>query len=277
MKRLLSLVPAAVIALAGSAMSADLPARTAVAPPLAPAFTWTGFYVGANAGYAWNEGRSRFGYLFNDVDDAEIAQFNASGIVPAHLGRNKGGFAGGGQLGYNQQIGQLVLGLEADLQYLGARQRSGHVGFAADDFGAVTVTTTARSSIDWLGTLRGRLGFAVDRTLFYATGGLAFGRTGSRTTIGAIGVQDGDVFAGSWGGARTRNSLGWTVGGGVEHALTNNLTIKAEYLYYDLGDSRHAVSGVSTDPTDGFRGADVRRKSNGSLVRAGLNWKFATF
>ncbi|SEG36240.1 outer membrane protein [Bosea lathyri] len=278
MKRLLSLLPAAVIFLGSPALSADLPTRNAVAPPpLAPAFTWTGFYVGANAGYSWNESRSRFGYLFGGADDVDIAQFNASGIVPGQLGRSKGGFIGGAQLGYNRQLGQIVLGVEADLQYLRARQRSGHLAFTADGDDAVTVATTAQSSIDWLGTLRGRVGFAADRTLYYATGGLAFERTSSRATISAVGVQDGDFYAGVWSGARNRNSLGWTVGGGIEHALTDNLTIKAEYLYYDLGRSRYAVSGYATDPTDDFRGANVRGRTNGSIMRAGLNWKFTTF
>jgi outer membrane immunogenic protein len=261
---------------ASAALSADLPSRSA-APPISapPAFTWTGFYVGANAGYSWNKSRTQYGYSL--ANTADFADFNAARVVPQQLSRDSDGFLGGGQLGYNHQIGQFVLGVEADLQYLGARRQAAYATTQSDAVGTATVTTGTRSSIDWLGTARGRAGVAFDRVLMFATGGLAFGRSADRTTITAAGFDDDGSFIGVWSGQRSGTRVGWSLGGGVEYALTQNLTLKAEYLYYDLGNARHSVAGLSTDPDDEFLGAQARRKINGSVVRAGLNWKFSTY
>lgn len=276
MKHVLALSVVAGLACAGAALAADLPNRSPAAPaPVAPAFTWTGFYVGANAGYGWSESRTRYDYVI--ANPAELPEFHALGLVPGRLGRNGEGFIGGGQVGYNYQIGQFVVGVEADIQYLDARQRSAHVTTISDEFGAGAVATTAQSSIDWLGTLRARAGYAFDRTLVYATGGLAYGHAKDSTAIAAAAVdQDGPMF-GLWSGRRSRTSVGWTLGAGVEYAVTDNLTLKAEYLYYDLGRSRYGVAGVVSDPDDEFRGANARRDTSGSIVRAGLNWKFSAF
>lgn len=261
---------------ASAALSADLPNRSA-APPVAapPAFTWTGFYLGANAGYSWNRSQTRYGYSL--ANTADFAEFNAARLVPQQLGRDNDSFVVGGQLGYNHQIGWLVLGAEADLQYLGARQQAAYATTVTDGIGSATVTTGTRSSIDWLGTVRGRVGVAFDRVLVFATGGVAFGRSSDRTTITSVGFDDDGTFSGAWFGQQSGTRAGWTLGGGVEYALTQNVTLKAEYLYYDLGRAKHAVTGFSTDPDDEFLGANARRKVNGSIVRAGLNWKFSTY
>ena len=276
MKTLISVAAAAALFCGSAALAADLPSRKSVAPaPLPPAFSWTGFYVGGNAGYAWGENRTRYDYALTNT--ADFAEFNALGLVPQSLGRNGNGFIGGGQIGYNYQIGQLVLGAEADLQYLDMRQQSSWARTLSDATGAATVTTSARSSVDWLGTVRARAGYAFDRTLIYVTGGLAYGRTKDASTITSVGSDDDGNFAGLWTGRKAGTRAGWTLGGGIEYAITGNLTIKGEYLYYDLGRSKYLLSGSATDPDDEFLGANVRRKTNGSIVRAGLNWKFSTF
>jgi len=133
-----------------AASAADLPSRFAAPAPViaaVPAFTWTGFYVGVNAGYGWNT---------ND-DDVVIG-----GVV--FEGDDEGGFVGGAQVGYNHQVGSFVFGAEADIQYA-------DIG-GDNDFGGVLDDDDSDS---WFGTVRARAGVAFDRALIYATGGLAYG------------------------------------------------------------------------------------------------------
>jgi len=148
------------------------------------------------------------------------------------LGLEPSGFIGGGQLGYNVQLdNNIVIGIEADIQ-----------GSDVSDtaFGV-------ESKMDYFGTVRGRIGYAFDHILPYFTGGWAWGH--NKVT---------DQFT----GFETSNTLsGWTIGGGVEYAFTNNWTVKAEYLYMDLG----------SDYYDSI-GADAGLTAN--VVRAGLNYKF---
>lgn len=150
--RLLALLAGtAVIALASTAVSAaDLPSRYAAPAPVvvaAPVFTWTGFYVGVNAGYGWN---------IND-DDVVV------GSVTYEVD-DEGGFIGGGQVGYNYQISSFVIGAEADIQYA-------DIG-GDNDFGGILDDGDNES---WFGTVRARGGVAFHRALIYATGGLAYG------------------------------------------------------------------------------------------------------
>src|SRR5919112_4218568 len=184
MKKML-LSATALVALTAAASAADLPIRSAPPAPIVaavPVFTWTGFYVGVNAGYGWNANDSiTVGGVRFDLDD-------------------EGGFVGGAQAGYNYQIGSFVVGLEGDIQYadFGGDDRFDFDGdgIADDDF----------NNSDWFGTVRARAGVAFDRALIYATGGFAF----------------------------ADDATGWTVGGGLEYAFTNNLSAKIEGLYVSL-------------------------------------------
>jgi outer membrane immunogenic protein len=185
-----------------------------MAPVYAPVFTWTGFYVGANAGYGWGN-------------------VNANGL--ANVG-DLDGFVGGGQVGYNYQMGQFVLGLEADLQ--GADLSSG------DNLGLVNVKT------EYFGTVRARVGVAFDRFMPYITGGWAYGNV--KSSIPAIGFSSDRSHTG-----------GFAVGGGLEYAVTNNIIAGVEYLYVDLGE-KSIVTAVGSDKV----GTDF------SVVRARLSYKF---
>jgi len=212
MKKIL-LSSVALLGLASGAMAADRPSRRAPAPIIAavPVFTWTGFYVGVNAGYGWNANDSiTVGGVRFDLDD-------------------EGGFVGGAQAGYNYQIGSFVVGLEGDIQYadFGGDDRFDfdRDGIADDDF----------NNSDWFGTVRARAGVAFDRALIYATGGFAF----------------------------ADDATGWTVGGGLEYAFTNNLSAKVEGLYVNL------------DQDDNFLGIDSDAEFG--VVRAGLNFRFGTY
>ncbi|GGK34744.1 outer membrane protein [Salinarimonas ramus] len=223
MKRLL-IASTALVAFTAAAVAADLPVRTEPAPfvPSAPpVFSWTGFYAGVNLGYGWGDFTGATGGVLFDEGD---------------------GFVGGGQLGYNVQFGSFVVGLETDLQWTNFEGGPAVPGALAG--------TVSEAQLDYFGTVRGRAGFALDRTLVFATGGLAYG--GADVTA----VVAGRTFSDD------QTHVGWTLGGGVEHAFTNNLTAKVEYLYTDLDDETYDL--------------DVQREAGleFSTVRAGVNYKF---
>ncbi|MFC0282649.1 outer membrane beta-barrel protein [Camelimonas abortus] len=239
-KILLAGVAAATMMAAGSAFAADLPSRkyAPVAPVVAaPVFTWTGFYVGVNAGYGWNTHKNDYGYLY----------------VPGYAylgygsGNNDGGFVGGGQIGYNYQIGQFVVGAEADIQYADLKQKQwGYAG----------------TGIEWFGTVRARAGVAIDRALLYVTGGFAYGGGGSDR--GYYGYNDFYY--------RSNNSdtkAGWVLGGGLEYAFTDNLTAKVEGLYVSLEKNKNAWY-IADDAWL----AGVNKRNEFGVVRVGLNYKF---
>ena len=246
MVRFLALATAGLIGLTAVASAADLPSRSAPAPaPLAIPYSWSGFYVGVNAGYGFS-------------DDAHRPSCAPACAPTPSLNTESDGFIGGGQVGYNQQIGRYLAGIETDIQYTGIGRT---VAGAAP--GALAYSATQR--LDYLGTLRARVGLVMDRVLVFATGGLAYGDVGLAQTT---------VFPGAtYAVASTRTEVGYAAGGGVEYGFTPNLTGKAEALYYDLG--RRRLSGPATPATGLIRGAAF--DTAGVVARAGLNYKFNLF
>jgi outer membrane immunogenic protein len=237
-----SLALAALLGTTALAAAADLPSRNYAPAPVyaAPIFTWTGFYVGVNAGYAGD----RFEY-----------PFAAPGVPLVGSAKlNSSGFIGGGQIGYNYQFaGSWVVGLEADLQYTNIEGKL-EANAAGGGFG---IGLTAGSQIDYLGTVRARLGYSLfDRALVYVTGGYAYGRVKSE-----LGVNLG---GGGLGVSISNNNSGWTAGAGVEYALTPNWSFKTEYLYVDLGNKNLFAAP----------GFGISVKSTAHIVRAGLNYRF---
>lgn len=211
-------------ALSSAALAADLPnikGPPAFAPPPPPAFTWTGFYIGANVGYDW---------AYDQVTDVDAWDYYDGAIGP---GVHPNGVTGGGQIGYNWQFTPLfVAGVEAEGGYIslhgsadfcsGAGQhcdpeQSINGGSLPDDY--------ANVSGGAYGAVTGKLGFTLNRVLFYAKGGVAFGD---------FQVSFSSPFL-VGGGASNQVNVGWTVGGGVEYALDPNWSIKAEYDFYDFG------------------------------------------
>jgi outer membrane immunogenic protein len=239
MKKIL-LASVALFGFAGVASAADLPARVAPAAPMiaaVPVFTWTGFYVGVNAGYGWNTNDERY-------YDTTL------GIVVDNS--SDGGFVGGGQIGYNMQFGSFVVGVETDLQYadIGGSNNTYVGGVYYGD----------RSGDAWFGTVRARAGVAFDRALIYATGGFAYGDVGHGSST------FGDPLLGTYYASNDDVNTGWTLGGGVEYAFTNNLTMKVEGLYVNL-DTENNYTGIYAD----------RDNAEFGVVRAGLNFKFGTY
>jgi outer membrane immunogenic protein len=267
-KILLSGIAALAAVASGVAFAADLPSRNSapLAPVyVAPAFTWTGFYAGVNAGYGFgasNEAKTTGSTGFSGLI--------GPGIAPGALKVDGDGFVGGGQIGYNVQMNQLVYGVEADIQYIDNKKSSSFIG--APILGT-QLNTSAESELRYFGTVRARLGYTpMDRFLVYATGGLAYGDV--RTTTSVVGVQ---APALAWAGSKSETRVGYTVGGGVEYALTNNWTLKGEYLYYDLGKSNVAALGNgAVRSVAALNGVDYlsRVETKGHIVRAGLNYKF---
>ncbi|MCA0407014.1 MAG: porin family protein [Proteobacteria bacterium] len=206
-------IGAALFATAASAADLGYKKQAPVSYTRAPAFTWTGFYAGGNLGYGFGSVHGRSGGAFKDP----------SGVI------------GGGQIGYNYQMGQTVLGVETDLQATGIRASNTAAGVAG-----------AKVSQPYLGTVRVRAGYAVDRFLPYLTAGFAYG--GMHYKVPGV-------------GASTTTNYGWTAGGGVEYAFTNNITAKVEGLYVDLA-SKSALNNA------------VKGGAREGIVRTGLNYKF---
>jgi outer membrane immunogenic protein len=251
------------LGMAGAALAADLPSRNFAPAPMssfaAPSFTWTGIYGGVNAGYAWAGER---GNSFSIPAGTFSTDPTVSGTVTYDSRSNRGGFTGGGQLGYNHQIDQFVVGVEMDIQHVGLR-RSNASPLVSPGFPASYTPPPISGGVDWYGTLRGRAGYAFDRTLVYGTGGLAYGN-----------ANDNRVFPFS---KRNDTRIGWAAGAGVDHAIADNVILGLEGMYVDLqrsgrtGNGGSYVAGGTTVPVT------VNRKDNSNqfgVLRARMNYKF---
>ncbi|MBZ0215997.1 MAG: outer membrane beta-barrel protein, partial [Fimbriimonadaceae bacterium] len=224
---------------------------------------WTGIYLGLNAGYQWGNA---------DLDVTHRPSQAAFGANPYSVNHDPDGFLGGVQAGYNWQSDMFVFGVEADIQFMNAdssRTTTPLILFGgAPQAGSFAIS---RSELNALGTLRARVGAAMDRNLFYLTGGLAFGQVEdfSRAQYGG-GVGNAFNYIATTDSWRT----GWTIGAGFERAIDDNWTVKAEYLHYDLGE--HSVTGLPVAPNPPFNTNNIWDVS-GDIARIGLNYKFRTY
>jgi outer membrane immunogenic protein len=283
--------------MAVAAQAADLPRRTmAPAPYVAavPVFTWTGFYVGVNAGYGWSDNGQDDRFRLGSGD---VFTGSAPGTVSFRTNNDESeGFLGGAQVGYNWQFTPgtgFVVGVEADIQGIDLDRDNGTSAFTFDPSGVGTGLTNANfvavrnsaSSLDYFGTIRGRLGYAFDRFMIYGTGGFAYGG-GDRNNGCPTFVNGNNVsrFCDN-GGDDTR--WGYAVGGGFEWALpvstvsffgSTAVTFGVEGLYVNLDDDNgndrlagfNAVTGNPVFVSS--RGGD--NETDFGLVRAKLNFKF---
>ena len=226
------LATAAIGALTVAASAADLPGRSAAVAP-APMFTvlnWTGFYVGAQIGYA----------------SERVTGTNATAalLLPDPGTTTPAGVVGGLHAGYNYQTGALVLGIEGDIEATGLSKST--------LTSSLTRFHTAKA--DWQGSIRGRVGYAFDRALIYATGGVAFQEL--KESIGNVGAAPYHSFS--------NQRAGWTLGGGLEYAVTNNWSVRAEYRYTDFGKSTN-IGGINSGNISNARE---------NAFRLGLSYKF---
>ena len=176
------------------------------------------------------------------------------------------GFIGGGQIGFNWQMNNFVLGIEADASYIGGSASRNLTNFTVINPADVFTTTTENR---FFGTLRPRVGLAVDRALFYVTGGLAVTSTRFTDSFGSF----GNTVVATVSSNTTR--VGWTVGGGMEYAFTNNWSVKGEYLYADIGDFTQSIPSC-TGLFICAVGSDisVTHRYTENIGRLGLNYKF---
>jgi outer membrane immunogenic protein len=216
---------------ASGAQAADLPARMPAKAPVyapPPPFSWTGLYVGGNLGWGWANGDGTIAF------GGPTSGFSGSGD----------GFLGGGQIGYNWQTGNVVFGVETDFQ-----GSAGSSDITATP-GAATITGTAKNP--WFGTIRGRLGYAFDRSMLYATGGAVYGKNTFEGTNSVTGPFSSSATYWSW-----------TVGAGYEAMLWDRWSAKIEYLYVGT------PSDTATPP-----GTSIDGDAHANIVRVGLNYHF---
>ena len=265
---------------------ADLPSFKGPAPLLvSPPPLWTGLHAGVNVGGSFDvnaRSHSVAADLFDDFNPAAAGAAAAASVAREAEG-TYANLIGGGQFGYDHQFSNnMIAGAEADLQ--GAPGSSPAIAFqsaATDPIGTPTTMLTSgqfRHSLDWLGTLRGRIGIlATPALLVYGSGGLAYGGV-SLSTAYATADLAGVYGAGSGYASHSDARLGWTGGGGVEWMFAPAWSAKLEYLYTDLGTASANTVVAGTNSTTGAAGyayaASTTYRFTSNLVRAGLNYHF---
>ena len=229
------LLASALCVLPFAASAADLPVKAPYRAVQPVPFTWTGLYIGASGGLITQ------GTTGTDLDGFWDTAGDQYGIT------GHGGIFGI-NVGYNYQMGNIVLGLEADI-----------AASSLDNSLTTAGGLGLSSKLNSLGTVRGRIGYAFDRALLYATGGFAYGHVENNAY---------STFTTSHNSSTSGFQTGWTVGGGLEYAFTNNWTVRVEGLYVDLSTTTGSIS------TDGSVGCRFGFKNTYSLARLGVNYKF---
>jgi outer membrane immunogenic protein len=288
MKKLLTSF-AAFTALTAAASAADLPRRAA--PPVfvpVPVFTWTGFYAGFNAGYGFDASSNNQATVIGVNGASTLVLPGTTAVVAFGNGQSNDGFVGGGQVGYNYQFtpgSGVVVGIEADAQYVDFGRERNRFSATGPLAAQQVFNPAGVSGLDYFGTVRGRLGYAFDRVLFYGTGGFAYGSGGGRD----FGLPN-----------RSRDDFqtGWAAGGGIEYALPTDsflnffrssaVTLKVEGLYVNLDQGNrnngafaiNNAGAVITTASPGVvlvSGGTQVRNTEFAVVRAGLNYKFGSY
>jgi outer membrane immunogenic protein len=265
----------------GSACAADLAARPYTKAPtmVAEVYNWTGFYVGGEVGWEGSrqDGRSDplpAGFGAPPIAGAGLAGF---GLLPTNHGLNRDGVIGGIYLGYNWQVGHTVFGLEGDVNYLDRSGSSTQTLFATFSGTPTARDATINLSADtrWIGTVRGRIGYAWDRFMVYGTGGVAF--TEAQYSIKVVSAAVGGLN----GGPPTsigfsQDKVGYAAGAGVEWMFAPNWIGRLEYMHYGFGGSNGVlpiVIGTCTAAVN-CRFAASTSDLNINSVRVGLSYKF---
>jgi outer membrane immunogenic protein len=268
MKKLILALSAVALSAVG-ASAADMAVKAL--PMAAPiAYTWSGWYVGVNAGGAWNDGRDDVfpTGCFLIVGGCGGALTN-NPLRSDSLRLNGAGFTGGAQAGYNWQRERWVFGIEGDINYNGINDGNATNRPLVAPLGGNFVHTES-DRMGWFGTLRGRVGMTITPSfLLYGTGGLAFGQVKSASAV-AFTITP-DTYAGSIDQTRA----GWTLGAGGEWMIAPRWSIKAEYLYVDLGKASYTnacVTGCGAFVPPPSYETDLRVREN--IVRVGLNYHF---
>jgi outer membrane immunogenic protein len=245
-------------------LAADL-ALKAPPPPPAPVANWTGFYVGVNGGWIGSED-THIDNTATQTAPGGLLTAIGIGAIPNSIGTTNNGGLVGGTLGYNWQVTPLwLVGVEGDIDWVSAKDHT-----AVGPFTAVDPTiTTVSTQVEWLSTVRGRLGYTpAANALLYVTGGLAVGE--HRLGIAAFSPTVVPVLNAA--STTQSTSTGWTIGGGLEWKVAPQWSVKAEYLWVDLGNLNSTINynfpGVTSSLT-----AHVHNDSY-NIARAGINYTF---
>lgn len=238
----------------------------ALAQSAAPPAKWAGWYAGLNVGYGWDSDGSASVWGWNAGNQAALA----SGLRPTMMKSDRNGVLGGGQVGYNMQRDALVYGLEADFSGLDSYGSATYRNAAPFGTSPAGERSYFQHDLDWLGTVRGRVGWAMGPSLLYATGGYAYGDV--RTRAEFDGTTDSAV---SYAGDHDRVASGWAAGAGVEYKLGqfyrfSNSSVRVEWLYYDLGHANYTAFPQAAVP--GAYAIDA--PTAGNIIRVGFNVGF---
>ncbi len=245
---------------------------TPVLAQQAPAWNWTGAYAGLNGGFGG--GNSKYPFSGTSVTSSGESDAVGANAVGGQFRQSTSGALGGVQIGYNYEMpnGWLV-GLETDID---ASDIGGRADFYGQDSLGNGYSGAVKSKIDYLGTVRARVGQAMfgGRFLPYVTGGFAYG--GVKTSAGyACAACVGGGSAGTGFSTPTQGVTGWTAGAGAEYAMTSHLSFKVEYLYADFGTRTVDIgSGEFTGPGVNLYNASVLEKNDANVVRVGFNYRF---
>ncbi len=259
---------------------------------------WNGPYAGFSAGYSTRNAETDFHYTsydnlndpfgFEDIfgpggplnvdNGTAVASAIERNFLPASIGdTSTDDFTFGVQAGYNYLAENILLGCEIDINLVGDDLVAGFNSEIDEDGISVTTEATQESSVDWLSTVRGRLGIAaLDKMIVYTTGGLAYGSVSASMSGATIdnkapnGIEDTSPYFGSYDEIRA----GYTVGAGVEYAVADNISLKGEYLYYDLGTATYDLVPQNDTAAEQGLNASASHKFDGSLIRIGLNYHF---
>jgi outer membrane immunogenic protein len=228
---------------AGAAAAADLPSAKYLpkAPPLPAFYNWTGFYVGGQVGYSWGTDTTQ------ELLTANRGFINEFEYHPESV-------IGGAHAGFNYQMGSIVVGIEGDVEGMNARSGFHDPSLVRSPFDPGGLV---RVKQDWQASVRARLGYAFDRFMIYGTGGAAFTELDYTYFNPLAGFGESGTFS------RT----GWTVGGGVNYAITNNLILGASYRYTDYGKFDYVASSA-------FLGLTAAQNPTTHTVRASVAYKF---
>lgn len=254
------------------------------APAIAADTGWTGFYVGANGGYGWNDATLSDAPGDQNTATVFLGQPN---VASSSASFGSKGWLGGVQAGYDWQLNQRWLaGVEADFDWSDIAGNGSAPTMVV--FGNEVATLNASQKVEWFGTLRARIGYlATPDLLLFATSGLAYGKVSESASIvlppGASNSQGnfgtgyacGGIYGDStcFAGAGSRTSAGWTAGAGAEYRFSQHATVKLEYLYVDLGTNDFPISAAHP----GALKPSVLNASSETafnVVRVGVNYRF---
>ena len=248
-------------------------------------FNWAGPYAGLNAGDAQNNNKTKYNYTAYSTSETDfaagfgagdpslaVANGVASGVLPLSLGSgSSANFIGGGQLGYNWQSNHLVYGIEGDFNFLNSKQNSTSNGmFSLYGGGSFSNDNKSSSEINWLSTIKGRLGYAADNFLVYGTAGVAFGDTKVASSSVGYDGSNYDTFSNSI----SQIKAGYVVGGGVEYAIDSHWTVRGEGEYYNLGTTHYSVIPQDANSISEAISINASHKFDGELARFAINYRF---